>query len=158
MEPVPFQELSPDALEEVLRWRNHPEVRRWMHSGDPIPPETHLAFARKLADDPANRYWKVGNLGVIYLNRIDRAAKSGEIGLYANPEEAGTGRGTRLLAILLEIAFEELGLERLRLEVLEENRRAVALYRKTGFRQISAERGLLTMELGREITRKEDPS
>lgn len=151
MTPVPFQDLSPEEAERVLRWRNHPEVRRWMLSEDPIPPEKHRTFVRNLAKDPANRYWKVEETGVIYLNRIDRETATGEVGLYANPEEQAPGRGTRLLRLLLEIAFGEMALERVTLEALEENQRALGLYRKFGFRETAPSGGgLFTMELTKE--------
>ncbi|OHE78490.1 MAG: UDP-4-amino-4,6-dideoxy-N-acetyl-beta-L-altrosamine N-acetyltransferase [Verrucomicrobia bacterium GWF2_62_7] len=135
-----FSALDPRAAAAVLRWRNSPGVRRWMYSVALISKEEHAAFRRRLRADRENVYWLVksegraNNLGVIYLNRIDRAAGSAYLGIYANPESARPGKGAALMDALLRAAFGGLRLRTLKLEVFADNLKAAAFYKRCGFR------------------------
>lgn len=50
------------------------------------------------------------------------------------------GGGTFVSLELLHIAFDDLGLKRVYLNVIEDNRRAVRLYEKLGFRYLYADK------------------
>lgn len=52
----------------------------------------------------------------------------------------GGGGGTFVSLELLHIAFDDLGLKRVYLNVIEDNRRAVRLYEKLGFRYMYADK------------------
>jgi UDP-4-amino-4,6-dideoxy-N-acetyl-beta-L-altrosamine N-acetyltransferase len=134
-----FHSLKPREAGLVLGWRNSPGVRKWMYSAVKITPEDHAAFRRRLKSDRENGYWLVkgpgrGWAGVIYLNRIDRAAKRAWLGIYANPESGVPGKGAALMEALEWLAFVRLGLDKLALEVFATNLKAIAFYLRRGFR------------------------
>lgn len=62
-----------------------------------------------------------------------RMQHSGRLGLYVAHRFWGMGVGTALLARMVDLADNWLGLQRVQLEVLADNRGAVRLYEKVGF-------------------------
>jgi UDP-4-amino-4,6-dideoxy-N-acetyl-beta-L-altrosamine N-acetyltransferase len=134
-----FSTLPDAELLEILAWRNHPDVRRWVYTQEEIPAEAHLSFCRRLAGHPNQAFWRVQaadtgtGLGVISFRGYDPYHRHAEFNLYLNPEQAGKGWGTRLGALEVQLAFEYLHLHCLRLEVFEPNTAAVRLYEKIGF-------------------------
>jgi UDP-4-amino-4,6-dideoxy-N-acetyl-beta-L-altrosamine N-acetyltransferase len=149
-----FTSLSDDEIEKVLSWRNHPDIRKWMHYSQIIPLESHYQFVNKLKTDSGNLYYFVKNqvsseeLGVIYINKIDSFNKSGEFGIYKNPDlSAAKGIGKELALLEIYIAFQKLGLKVLTLEVHTNNTVAINLYEKIGFSHIEEREGFLRMKL-----------
>lgn len=142
-----FAALKPGEAAMILRWRNSPGVRRWMYSSAKITKEEHSAFLDRLKTDKENAYWLVKGrgradcLGVIYLNRIDRAGGRASLGIYANPESDLPGKGTALMGALCRVAFLGLHLGTLSLEVFADNRKASAFYRRYGFRSVRLLKG-----------------
>lgn len=145
-----FADLSEAEHQQVLAWRNHPEIRRWMYSTSPIAWEEHLAFVARLQGDFPHGYWRVDQghqrLGVIYLNRVNPLHQQAWLGLYGNPELQGQGCGNKLGLALQELAFDALGLHALRLEVLADNLRAQRLYTRLGFAREALFRQYVWME------------
>lgn len=143
-----FHSLAPRQAAMVLRWRNSAGIRRWMYSDARISAAQHAAFMASLKKDGDNAYWLVKGpgrhwTGVIYLNRIDRAAGKAWLGIYANPESAVPGKGLALMDALEALAFGHLGLKRLLLEVFSTNLKALAFYRKRGFRPLRVKKAAL---------------
>ncbi len=145
--------LDPGDAALVLEMRNHEDVRKWMFHSDPISEVEHHTFLNQLASRERDRYWMVREienqrvLGVIYLNAIDRTQAVAEFGIYGNPFDRQAGKGLALSSMLLHIAFENLQLAKVRLQVFKENARAIRLYEKLGFVVSAEEASLLTMKL-----------
>lgn len=72
-------------------------------------------------------------LGTISLKNISMLDKSAEYAIVASIDAQGTGAAKVATEELLQYAFKELGLHRVYLNVLEENRRANRFYEKCGF-------------------------
>lgn len=134
---INFVNLSNDDKKMVLNWRNHSNIRRWMRNDTNIKLHNHLVFIRGLKNDKKNFYWLVKNIsnkiGTIYLNNVDIKHKSAYLGVYANPKLKGVG--CELMAALKELVFDLLGFHSLRLEVMENNLRALSFYKKSGFKK-----------------------
>jgi ribosomal-protein-alanine N-acetyltransferase len=82
--------------------------------------------------------------GVININDIVRyAQQSGRLGYYAFAPWAGRGLMREGLALVLNIAFRELGLHRLEANVQAGNRRSIALLEGLGFSREGTARGYL---------------
>lgn len=147
-----FVELSQELVVEILSWRNHESVRKWMYNNKIIPLGEHLEFVHSLKEDNKNLYFLIqdynkNGIGVISFNRINHQHKNAYIGIYANPLNTIKGIGRLLGDSLLNIGFEKLDLHTLKLEVLFDNERAIKFYKKTGF----TEEGIL-----KEFIYKED--
>ena len=132
-----FANLNEREKEMVLEWRNSEKVRKWMFTDHIISLGEHLKFIYLLKDDARNFYFliKCGSeyLGVISLTRVNIKNRNAYFGIYANPEKKMSGLGSMLGETLLKLAFDVAKLHTLKLEVFEDNERAIALYRKLGF-------------------------
>jgi UDP-4-amino-4,6-dideoxy-N-acetyl-beta-L-altrosamine N-acetyltransferase len=136
-----YVNLNADNKTLVLNMRNHPEIRKWMYNQDDILEDAHLRFIQSLENDIDRRYFLVKKhsniIGSINFSQID-LHDSVEFGLYANPFESQKGLGAILEAIVTHYAFKELGVNKLKLEVLSNNERAINFYKKYGFKLIDA--------------------
>ncbi len=87
------------------------------------PRQIHYA----IADDDDNY------LGTISLKNIDMINLSAEYAICLKRSEHGTGIAKEATDMLLEIAFQELKLNRIYLDVFSDNIRAIRFYEKYGF-------------------------
>jgi RimJ/RimL family protein N-acetyltransferase len=112
--------------------------RPMFRSTAPVPYETHLDFmARYFSAANTDRWFVIEHrgapVGSIVLYDVDAARGDAEWGrLVIAPEHRGRGHASRALALLVGHA-RDLGLRRLRCEVLAGNARAEGLYRASGF-------------------------
>ena len=138
-----FQDLSLEEKKEVLNWRNHPEIRKWMLDKNEISLKNHLNFIEEM---PKNRiYLKVGNVGVINFKILDEKV---ELGLHKNPYKNKVGND--LLKTAVDYAFNELNAKKIILYVFEDNIKAINLYKKFGFIEVDKKENILKMELENE--------
>jgi putative acetyltransferase len=118
--------------------RNLPEVRRGTLA---LPFRSVAETETYIAGLGANAYLLVAErsgvvAGSASLNRYTgRRAHVGSIGIMVADPDHGQGIGTALLAALLDLADNWLGLTRLELTVFADNNRAIALYQRLGFVQ-----------------------
>ena len=156
VELLDFTILSDEKKLEILTWRNHPEVRKWMLNSDIISNDTHMRFVDTLQHDKANRYFLLHKekqeIGVVYFNNIHNEECT--IGLYANPFKLIKGTGDILISTAIKYAFDSLNLKRIVLEVFSDNERAIALYKRYRFyeyeRRQANDKELICMELYNE--------
>ncbi len=117
----------------IQKMRNHKSVAIASFRSF-IPLDEHLQFREKLRLKNRTAYWLVKKdktiLGVISLTVTGIKAK---IGLYKNPFLPQRGIGKELLTIIEEVA-KRCKLEVLELEVKRDNKRALRLYFKKGFK------------------------
>jgi len=149
IELINFTELTNNEKFMVLEWRNHPEVRRWMFTQEPIKKEKHLAYINGLEAQNDRVYFLVKKeakpIGVIDFTSIDLKKEQADIGLYANLEVKGVGDD--LMHTIIEYGFEQLNIKRLISEVYEENAKAIALYKRFEFKKIDKKKNVIVMEL-----------
>ncbi|PWB52631.1 MAG: UDP-4-amino-4,6-dideoxy-N-acetyl-beta-L-altrosamine N-acetyltransferase [Candidatus Methanoperedenaceae archaeon] len=136
-ELINFINLNDDEKEMIRNWRNHENVRNMMYSDHIITIEEHSKFIAGLRNDIKNSFWIVRrnreNIGVISLNRVDLKNSNAYIGIYTNPYLSGMGG--LLIECLKKLAFDKVKLHTLKLEVIEENERAIHFYKKAGFEE-----------------------
>jgi UDP-4-amino-4,6-dideoxy-N-acetyl-beta-L-altrosamine N-acetyltransferase len=140
-----FIDLTLDEKKEVLKWRNHLEIRKWMFDKNEISLKNHLAFIEKLRNDKTKIYFKVDDLGVINYKIKNNIA---EIGLHKNPYKQKVGN--ILMQKLIDYGFNKLKVKKLILYVYEDNLKAINLYKKYGFKEIDKKDNLIKMELENE--------
>lgn len=126
---IHFSKLDKQLAREVLAWRNHPEIRKWMYNKDIISEEDHFEFLEKLPRQRHRYYWlvKEGNkdLGVIDLSNC-RGGES-EWGFYLNPKYIGGGKAIRLFHHALHFFFQKIRLNKVYGYVACENTNSLLL-------------------------------
>ena len=86
----------------------------------------------------------IGNCGLI---DVDHLARTCEIGLFiGNKEMWGKGYGPEAMELLMGYAFSYLNMRNIMLRVYAYNERALAAYRRVGFREIGRRRKALPRE------------
>lgn len=76
-------------------------------------------------------------IGDVYLKRIDYAEKSCEMGIYLTSDQyKGNGYGTAAERMIIEYAFDKLGMEVVYADTLIKNKRSQRVLEKAGFKEI----------------------
>ena len=80
----------------------------------------------------------IGNCGIMKINHKDRCA---ELGIFIGDEEhRNKGIGAETLRLLLDYGFNYLNLNNIHLGVMAFNERAIACYKKVGFKEYGRRR------------------
>jgi len=146
--------LSPiniDDAERYCEWLNDLEVARTlslahMNIGLGAEREALERLSREhnyaiVLDDSAAL---IGHCGLI---GVDHHARAREIGIFiGNKDYWGQGYGPEAMRLLMKYAFDYLNIRTILLRVLSHNQRAIAAYRKIGFREIGAWRKAIPRE------------
>lgn len=142
-ERIRFRAPEREDLPTYVRWLNDPEVRagismylpmsmaredKWFTNMLERPLDEQLMSIEIQEDDS----WKlIGNLGFFH---IDPHAHSAEIGIMIGEKAYwNQGYGTEAMQLLLQHGFNTLNLNRIYLQVYENNPRAIRCYEKSGY-------------------------
>ncbi|MDR9392443.1 MAG: UDP-4-amino-4,6-dideoxy-N-acetyl-beta-L-altrosamine N-acetyltransferase, partial [Trueperaceae bacterium] len=122
----------------ILDWRNAPRVRTGMRNDAVVETREHAAFIESVLHDPTKKYLvyeddKGKPQGLVNFVRIDTDTRSAEWGIYVG-EQKSNGIGTAMAVAALDLAFDDLGLQRVEAEVLGVNPRSLRFHAKLGFR------------------------
>jgi diamine N-acetyltransferase len=143
--PLPAGRIRLRLLEErdlpqTLAWRNQDHIRCWFFSNQRLTLPQHTAwFARYqqcdddfvfIIEEPGGR-----PIGQVALYNVDWTGARAEFGRLMIGESDASGRGLAREAIdaIVNMAFEQLGLREVYLEVLPSNMRAIKIYKSCGF-------------------------
>lgn len=131
------RDMTEADLEMVLRWRNHPEVRRYMYTTHEISPEEHAHWYRRAAVDPKKHLliYEGNNepLGFVNITEINEDGIA-EWGFYVSPD-AAKGTGKNLGNVALSYAFKTLRLHKLCGQALDSNERSIRFHEQLGFQR-----------------------
>lgn len=76
---------------------------------------------------------KCTNVGYAMLDKIDRHNRTCYGQVQIEEKYRGKGHGTNAWWLILDVAFNTLGMNKVILEVLTDNERAISVYRRLGF-------------------------
>jgi len=142
MEPVYLRALELDDLDRTYKWHNDPELYKrlvgsfhyvshateeeWLRKKQAYSPqEVNLAFC--LTENSQH-------IGNFYIRDIDWVARNAALHiLIGEPTQRGKGYGTAALRLVVKYAFHDLGLNRLWLAILEDNKPSQRIVEKCGF-------------------------
>ena len=137
---VRLRPVRDDDLSFLLAVANDPELRGWLRFERPTSESEERAWMAHLHDDEG-RVWVMEEaasrrpLGVISLTEWNQVARLAELGLaILEPADRGRGFGAEACRLALRHGFEEMGLQRVHLNVYEDNP-AARLYLRLGFRE-----------------------
>lgn len=138
---VTVRSMAERDLDAVLRWRNDPDVRRWMYSSHAISPLEHREWYARAQGDPRRHLLIVEKSGIpVGFVQFTEGSDAGaaEWGFYAVPG-APRGTGHIIGAAALDYAFREIGLRKICGEAAAFNERSLAFHRRLGFREEGAQ-------------------
>lgn len=126
----------------MLEWMHDPSISKFFQfdaAGMSLE-KVQKFIEDSLADAKANKNFHFAivdmqdeYLGTISLKNIDCSAKAAEYAVCLRKMAQGTGVALIATKLLLEYAFEDMALNRVFLNVLSENTKAIHLYEKCGF-------------------------
>jgi len=150
-ERVELRRHSPEHYRLYSVWYGDPEIWRltsW--SAAPLAPSAVERLFENREHSPADDSFAIHlrdedePIGVVSLMNISVANASAELSvIVGHPEDRHHGYGAEAIAVLLDYAFGDLGLNRVGLSVFDFNEDAIAAYGKLGFREEGRLRGAL---------------
>lgn len=124
-------------LVEVLSWRNHPEVRRYMYTQNVISLEEHARWFAEESQDPQKHLlvfeMDTVPVGFVKIHQISNGGTA-EWGFYVAPD-APKGVGGALGWAALRYSFESAKLHKICGSVLAFNERSIRYHLRLGFQQ-----------------------
>lgn len=124
-------------LEQVLAWRNHPDVRRYMYTQHEISFEEHSRWFANASND-RDRHLLIFEhdstpLGFINIHQV-APGRIADWGFYAAPD-APKGTGALLGQAALRYAFKDASLHKLCGQALAGNARSIRFHRSLSFKE-----------------------
>ena len=143
--------MDPGDVEIYTKWLNDIEITRWLGMTSSVyglPAERE--YLEKTTKDPNNYQFAIvlregdrllGNVGLMDVNQTHRKAT---LGIFiGEAEDRSKGYGSEAIQLLLGYSFNWLGLRNVDLHVNSSNARAVACYKKAGFREYGRRTGTI---------------
>jgi RimJ/RimL family protein N-acetyltransferase len=155
-ERVRLRLLRGEDLPLTLRWRNQDPIRRWFFFSDLISPEQHASWFKQYQERDDDFVFIIEDIqadnqpvGQVALYHIDWAQGRAEFGRLMIGEVSAAGKGLAFSAtqLALKIAFQELSLKEVYLEVFANNQRAITLYQGMGFDTVMQRENVDTMSI-----------
>ena len=134
-----LRKLEERDIPGMLEWMHDPELNRWFRFDATHMTEEKVRDFITASFSESARHYAITDesgeyLGTISLEDIDKENAHALYAVSLRKKAQGTGAAMAATKEVLRIAFEELGLERVYLNVLSENTRARRFYEKAGFR------------------------
>lgn len=152
---VKLRAYKEDDIEKAVEFINDEEVKKLMDSNIPFPmtkwQEEEWVRSRKANTDFTYDFaiedLKTGKyIGGCSINECDVKNRTCVVGIMIGEKEYwGKGYGSDALKVLIKFIFEEVNMNKIKLNVFSFNNRAIACYKKVGFK----EEGILKKEIYR---------
>lgn len=132
--------ITAEDTEMAVRWRNQPVVVENFIYRKPIRCEDHVNWLENKVFKGLVHQFIVCRiedglpLGSIYLQNFEEENRKAEWGIYLGEEQAyGKGIGTEAAKLILNYAFEELGMHKVVSRVLAKNKASIRMNEKAGY-------------------------
>jgi len=124
----------------IAESENHPDARGSLYYALPSSTEIQLTRLKQKVQDHSTIFFVICTInpnvpiGCTSFVRIDWVGRMATFYIaIASKENWSRGYGTEATKLMVDYAFETLGMNRIQLHVSAENERAVKVYEKTGF-------------------------
>ncbi|MHC1749543.1 MAG: GNAT family N-acetyltransferase [Cellulosilyticaceae bacterium] len=134
-----LRELANKDIEGMLEWMQDQDIIKcFRFPENKINIEEIKKFIENSFNNTNRHYGIVDNddeyLGTVSLKNIDYINKNAEYAIVLRKKVVARGVATEATKMILDIAFNELKLHKVYLNVLENNIRAIKFYEKFGFK------------------------
>lgn len=141
---IELSEVKREYVPRYVEWLNDWEIAQYMMPGIPYPTtlESEMEWFESRTKERGSIIFAIlaqpegkliGNCGLHDINLKNRTCA---FGIFIGDKEYwGKGYGTDATRTILRFAFEQLGVNRVELEVYDFNPRALRTYEKAGFRR-----------------------
>lgn len=155
-------------LDQIVTWRNAPRAWANFFNRYPLSVGGQRKWFAALMDDQSRKFFiiclmqggeAIGTIGLDHIDFVNQRAEVGNV-LVGDDRAVGHGHAKEAVSLLVAFAFDQLNMNRLYLNVLTDNDRAIGLYSRCGFREEGIQRqavfargrfrDVLTMSLLRE--------
>lgn len=138
-EHVILRKMEMEDTDDIVRWRNSDAVRTRFIYQEPFTRESHLKWIETMVNTGKVAQMIIveketgRSIGSAFIRDIDRKHNKGEYGLFIGEDVArGKGIGREVTHLMIQYAFEELGLHRIYSRALENNEMSIRSALKAG--------------------------
>lgn len=139
---VYLRPITKEDTENVVRWRNLPEVVNNFIYRKHISAQEHMNWLENKVFTGGVHQFVICDrndntmLGSVYLQNFDEENNRAEWGIFLNTEKShGKGVGTEAGSLILQYAFEQLGMHKVMSKVLASNEISIRMNERIGYRQ-----------------------
>lgn len=135
---ITLHRLTADKIELLRQWRNHPKIQRFMEYREKITPEQQIAWFKRI-DNENNYYFIIEvdgkEIGCINIRDIDYEKGEGEPGIFIWDDDYLNGTTSFQTSLCMsDFIYDKLGLKRLVIHVLSDNKRAIKYNLSIGYK------------------------
>lgn len=135
---VRLRPLLSSDLRRCVKWFSDPEIIRFLGRNSSVTMAEEERWFRDYERRTDEQIFAIevdgAHIGNIGLHKIDRIHRKAEVGIVIGEASFWSkGYGTEAMRIALRYAFGPLGLNKVSLDVLEYNERAIRTYERLGF-------------------------
>lgn len=151
-EKVRLREYRKEDIPKALKFMNDPEIKRFLTPGIPflytLEDETKWYDGQSAMKDTYNfaieSLDEKNYIGGCGINSLDWKNSVAVVGIYIGEKTFwGKGYGTDAMNVLIKFIFEQMNINKIKLNVYDFNERAVKSYEKSGF----VKEGVLRQEI-----------
>jgi len=140
-ERVNLRVLVPaDASAEYAAWLNDEETNKYLETRSVTIGELKKYISKRDESDEAlffGVFWKENgkHMGNVKLEPIDQKKSTAVMGILIGDKDYwGMGVGTEVTSLITDYAFSDLGIEEVSLGVMADNKAAIRVYEKCGYK------------------------
>jgi len=141
---VAIRRIGLNDTDNIVKWRNQSFVRNKLFFQGELTKSNHIEYYKNnietgrviqfIISIKGDGELQFTDVGTAFLKNIDSNNKKAEFGIFiGEPSALGQGYGTAAIKKIMCYAFEELKLNRIYLQVLDNNLPAIKSYQKSGF-------------------------
>lgn len=141
-EQIYLRPITAEDTAQVVAWRNKAAVTQNFIYRKPVNEQEHLSWLENKVFKGLVHQFIICRkadgrmLGSIYLQNFEEEHRKAEWGIFIGEEQAyGHGIGTEAAKLVLNYAFEQLGLHKVVSRVLAYNKASIRMNEKAGYRQ-----------------------
>ena len=137
---VRLRPITEADTDNIVRWRNNPEVLQFFIFREPFTRQMHENWLKtRVATGQVIQYiieekGSGRSVGSVYFRDVDQKNESAEYGIFIGEDDArGKGFGSETAKLFTDFGMDVLGIHRISLRLIGSNKAARRSYERAGF-------------------------